>query len=342
MSKKDSDSPIDEEARLQEAVSLVEQEVALFKNWMASELGQRSRAAKPLGSARASAQPYNPDSIRASDGQSIVLLERALSQLKWRSFVGIIAVIIAVVVAAVGITINSQRNAESLIQQIQLNRLEITEPPDGARVSSGQTVRGNTPFPYLNHYLMVTAIRTGNTNLLPTTVNPDGTFSGEVRFADPASDMTTGEDDEYTVRVLATKQQLSPGRLASSPDDASIAKPITVRRSKANKQVMITVPVGGATVGLEERVSGTTPFSDLNHYIIVTPLKVGTPYVQAQPATVSNGTFNGQARLGGTSVGVDDQFSIQIVATKAILAPGPLNKPPEDAVKSNSVNVIRK
>lgn len=344
MSKTDSEVPVDDEARLQAAVGRVEEEVALFKKWLASEPRQPARGPKSFGAAPAAVgQTQRPPSrggvsTSVSDGQSVVLLERVVSQLKWGGIVGIIAVVIS----ALGIVINSSRNTQIVVQQIQLNSLEITEPPNSASVGLGQIVRGNTPYRNLNHYVVVTSARTGSINIQPALVNPDGTFSAEIRFTGPSGNIAAGEDDEFTVRVLATKEQLGAGSLTSFPDDAKISKQITVRRTKPTEQLVIAIPLNGATVGLDERVSGTTPFSDLNHYIIVTPSRVGTPYVQDQAASVSMGAFSGRARFGGVNVGIGEQFAVQIVATKATLAPGPLAKQPADAVLSNSVTVIRK
>jgi hypothetical protein len=342
MSKKDSEVPIDEEARLQTAVGRVEEEVALFKKWQANNSSRSQRTTRTDGGALAVSAGQNPSRTKvvapATDGRSNLLLQRIVSQLKWGGIVGIIAVIIA----ALGVVINSSRNTQIVVQQIQLNNLEITEPPNGASVGLGQIVRGNTPYSGLNHYLLVTLVRTGSVNLQPAHVNPDGTFTGEVRFTDNASNAAAGEDDEFTVRVMATKEQLSSGYQSSFPADAKISRQIIVRRSKPTEQFAITLPTSGATVGLDDRVSGSTPFAGLNHYIIVIPLRVGTAYVQDQPATVSNGRFDGRARFGGVSVGIGEQFAVQILATKSTLPAGPLLKQPEDAVLSNSITVTRK
>ncbi len=250
--------------------------------------------------------------------------------------------IITVIIATLGLVFNSNRNTQTVVQEIKQNNLDITDPPEGASVGLGQRVRGNTPYPYLNHYLVVKLVRTGSTSIQPAIVDPDGTFSGEVRFSDGGGNIAVGEDDEFTVRVLATKEKLDAGSLATFPDDAKLSRQITVRRTRPTEQPAIIVPASGAEVSFDDKVSGTTPFTNLNHYIVVTPLRVGTPYVQDQPASVTNGTFSGRARFGGAAVGVGEKFSVQVLATKTTLAAGPLTKQPADAMVSNSITVTRK
>jgi hypothetical protein len=173
-------------------------------------------------------------------------------------------------------------------------------------------------------------------------VSPDGTFSGEIRFSDGGDKIAVGEDDEFSLRVLATKQKLDAGGLATFPDDAKLSRPITVRRTKPTEQLAITIPASGAEVSFEDKISGTTLFTDLNHYVVVTQVRGGAAYVQDQPASVKNETFSGRARFGGINVGVGEQFTVQVVATKSTLSAGSLPKPPADAVVSNTVTVKRK
>lgn len=335
--------PENDAAALEAAIKRAEAEVARVKEWMASEPRQSGRRPKSTTATVGSTQsPETPSRVRSStfesNGRAINLLELILSQLKWG---GVIA-LITVILTALGIVITNYRNTQTVVQQIQLNDLDITDPPEGASVGLGQRVRGNTPYPYLNHYLVVTLVRTGSTSIQPALVNPDGTFTGEVRFSDGVGNIAVGEDDEFTVRVLATKEKLDAGNLVTFPDDAKLSRQITVRRTRPTEQLAITVPASGAEVGFDDKVSGTTPFTDVNHYIVVTPLRVGTPYVQDQPASVSNGTFSGRARFGGVNVGVGEQFTVQVVATRSTLAAGPLAKQPADAVVSNSITVTRK
>ena len=321
-----------------------EREMALFEKWLASERKSGGRRPKSSPSATVATAPRSeaPGRVGATaagtNGAALNLLERILSQLKW----GGVVAIVAVIVTALGIIVSNYRNTQTIVQQIQQNSLDISDPPEGASVGLGQRVRGSTPYPSLNHYLVVTLVRTGRISIEPALVNPDGTFSGVVRFSDGGGNSVAGEDDEFNLRVLATKQRLDAGNLTIFPDDAKLSKPITVRRTKPTEQITISFPTNGADVSLDEKVNGTTAFNDLNHYIVVTPLRAGTPFVQTQPASVSNGTFIGSARFGSANVGVGEQFTVQVLATKATLTAGALAQKPADAVVSNLITVIRK
>src|SRR5439155_12522243 len=106
-------------------------------------------------------------------------------------------------------------------------------------------IRGNTPYPDLNHYVVVTLVRTGSSSIQPALVNPDRTVSAEVRFSDGSGNVTAGEDNEFTLRVLATKEALSAGSLTTFPTDARLSRQITVRRTQPTEQLTITLPANG-------------------------------------------------------------------------------------------------
>src|SRR5437660_7094343 len=148
-------------------------------------------------------------------------------------------------------------------------------------------MRGNTAYPELHHYVVVTLVRTGSSSIQPALVSPDGTVSAEVRFSDGSGNVTAGEDDEFTLRVLATKEALSTGSLRTFPTDAKLSRQITVRRTQPTEQLTITVPAHGGEVSFDDKVEGKTPFTNLTHYIVITPLRVGTPYIQDRPASVT-------------------------------------------------------
>lgn len=107
-------------------------------------------------------------------------------------------------------------------------------------------------------------------------------------------------------------------------------------------QFTITNPVNEAAVSMTELVRGKTPFSKMNHYIVVTPLKTGGDLVQDRPVKISTaGSWSGRARFAAADVGAGERFIVRVLATKSTLSPGSLTEVPEDAVFSNSIIVTR-
>lgn len=105
----------------------------------------------------------------------------------------------------------------------------------------------------------------------------------------------------------------------------------------------ITTPLDGAIVNRIDLVRGTTPFAQMNHYIVVTPLKTGDDWIQDGPITVyTGGLWTGRAVFGEAAVGAGEEFIVRSLATKLILSPGPLTEVPEDAIFSESITVTRK
>lgn len=265
----------------------------------------------------------------------------------WIAIVSIILVIVGIIIAIIvgrkeiGSLWNKIGSLQSDVKQSQF---VITSPTEGQSVGLGQWVRGKTKFPELNHYIIVTVVRTGTAYVQnkPAFVNPDGTFSGDARFGNQGA----GEDDEFRIRVLAIKATLPAGLLAEVPSDAIFSDFVTVRRVQPPEKIVITSPTAGADVDFDDRILGKTPFPELNHYIVVTPVRVGTAFVQDQPASVNraDGTFSGTARFGGVEVGVGEQFIVRVLATKSTLPASPLTPAnvPGDAVYSNSVSVRRR
>ncbi len=270
--------------------------------------------------------------------------------LVWRALiVAIIALIVAIIGAsAAGVGVwrdikKTQADVKQVGAEVRKGQFVITSPADYSEVGLGQVIRGRTPFPDRNHYIVVTLVRTGTAYVQdePAFVSPDGTFTGEARFGNQA----VGEDDEFRIQVLATKAILGAGILAEIPDDAIFSESLTVRRvAPSGNQIVITSPTDGAEVAFDDKILGTTPFPEMNHYIVVTPVKIGTAFVQDNPASANRvrGTFSGTARFGGAEVGVGEQFIVRVVATRSKLPAGPLTHEPDDAVPSNSVTVRRK
>jgi hypothetical protein len=248
--------------------------------------------------------------------------------------IGTVLIVIPIIYGLIGV-VNSINFLRSDAKQSQF---EITFPANNAEVGLGQQVRGHTSYLDRKHYIVVTTMSNGSQQIQkePAPVSPDGSFSGGARFGTAGN----GQDDEYKIQVFATK---ASGPLSSVPADAIFApEPVTVRRSlPVEPQVVITVPVTGAAVGGDDPVLGETLAPGLNHYIVVTPIRTGSPAVQDQPARVSpDGTFTGRARFGGANVGVGEQFSVYVIATEARLAAGPLPANTQGTL-SNSVTVTR-
>ena len=115
-----------------------------------------------------------------------------------------------------------------------------------------------------------------------------------------------------------------------------------VEKSVKARQFTIKVPSDGGTVGLIESARGETPFPNMNHYIVVTPLKIGVDFIEDGPASVSaSGVWSGSARFGAAAVGAGEQFMVRALATKSMLSPGPLAEVPDDAMFSESITVTR-
>lgn len=331
-----------DDAVLQTAISRAEEEVERVRQLLASPPkteGRRSHVPPVINVGADQAQG------RSTSGQTDRLLGEVLYQdrkngkMTWlRLAIALVAVLIATVV----ILFNNNRNTQTVVQELKQNNLNITDPPEGASVGLGQRVRGSTPYTDLNNYVVLTLIRTGSTIIQPVHVSPDGTVGAEVRFSDDIGNVPAGDTDEFSLRLLATKETLSAGNLTTFPADAKLSRQITVKRSIRTDQPTITVPANGAEVSLEDKVEGKTTFEDFTHYVVVTPLSSGTPYIQAKPASVTNGSFSGTAKFGSASIGVGEKFSIQIVATKSTLPAGALAKQPADAIVSNSITVTRK
>jgi hypothetical protein len=347
MDKKQIPDTRENDAKLEAAIKRAEAEVDRVKAWMAREQKgidsrQSSRATGDVPTrAKEPSRPVRE--AQAARGESLGVLnnifeeQRKSGVMAWRQF-GI--AIIAVIIATLGLIINSNRNTQTVVGKLEQGELAITDPPDNASVGLGQKVRGTTPYVDLNHYLVVTAVRTATSYVQPAFVSADRTLSGDARFGDA----NAGEDDEFTVRVLATKSRLEMGILANVPDDAKVSRPVTVRRTKPTEQIIISTPADGEDVGLDAAITGKTYLKDLNHYVVVKSLKVGTSYVQDRPPSINrnDGTFIGNARFGRAALGIGEQFMVRVLATRSTLPAAPLTNEPPDAVFSNSVTVTRK
>jgi len=115
-----------------------------------------------------------------------------------------------------------------------------------------------------------------------------------------------------------------------------------VERFTAGAQLVITSPGDGGSVGLTEVIQGTTPYPNMRHYIIVTPLEVGGDWVQDGIVTISGaGTWTARAQFGTGDVGVGKRFMIRVMATNSIVDRPKLRGQPPDAVFSQPITVVR-
>lgn len=109
----------------------------------------------------------------------------------------------------------------------------------------------------------------------------------------------------------------------------------------AEAKLKITEPVNGETVPSVVLLRGTTPFLNMNHYVVVTPVEAPTTWVQEPAARVdASGAWTGQAYIG-TETSVGKRFIVRCLATESQLQPGPLEKMPENAVLSEPITVVR-
>lgn len=340
MSKKETVAE-DEAAKLEDAVTRAQREIELFKNWLANGGRHSPSVGKPSRTSTHATPPSTAThsgtvSVGGSNSDySTRLLQRNVSQLKWG---GLIAVVV-ILFAAFALIVSGYRNTQTILQQIALSGLQITEPADGASVSEGQTIRGNTPYPRLNHYFVLTDA-TGHVSIQPARVSSAGSFAGEVTLNAEGADAAK-QPDEILLRVLATQEQLVTGSFVTYPDDAKLSSHVRLL-PKPVDQIVISSPAEGATVGMFEQVIGTSHVGDLKHYILVRPVKSGAAYIQEQPVAGNNGNLTGRAQFGTASVGIGQQFTVEIIATSTTLAPGLLNDKPTDAVTSKPITVRRK
>lgn len=116
---------------------------------------------------------------------------------------------------------------------------------------------------------------------------------------------------------------------------------VRVEKELLANRFSIFDPVDGATVPLERVIRGKTPFTDLNYFILVTPLKTRDDFVQDRVSVSSSGLWTGTAKFGSAGVGSGEEFMIRALGTKRTLAPGKLPAVPEDAMFSESIIVKR-
>ena len=70
-------------------------------------------------------------------------------------------------------------------------------------------------------------------------------------------------------------------------------------------QLAVTYPTNNAVVEIIDLVQGITPYEDMNHYIVITPVDSGVDFIQEGPVNViEGGSWHGIARFGTAGGGV--------------------------------------
>ncbi|HEY2170372.1 MAG TPA: hypothetical protein VGJ30_12150 [Candidatus Angelobacter sp.] len=145
-------------------------------------------------------------------------------------------------VALVGITvaivlglmrINSAQKAlgvqiQSVERKVEAQGFTLTSPVEGSSVNLTDIVRGKTPFPAQNTYLVITPLETGDDYVQdgPIKINSGGLWTAHGRFG-------TGEvgvGQKFLVRALSTRSVLPAGKLTDVPEDAIFSDAVTVVR----------------------------------------------------------------------------------------------------------------
>lgn len=120
---------------------------------------------------------------------------------------------------------------ELVEKRILAGQFTVTTPVNGATVEMIDFIRGNTPLSGMNHYIVVTPLKTGDDWVQEKRATVSGgIWSGRAKFGTAA----VGAGEQFVVRALATKSTLSPGPLTEVevPEDAIFSEPITVTRKK--------------------------------------------------------------------------------------------------------------
>ena len=142
--------------------------------------------------------------------------------------------------------------------------------------------------------------------------------------------------------VLASSSAPSPS--SSAPSGASGGTSAAASQPQIGLKLLIIIiaPKTGSLVDVSDTVEFVSPYDNLNHYVIVTPLSSATRWVVDGPLRAEAGVQQyGNARFGETRAGRGERFSIQILATTSQLTAGPLERLPLDHKFSAAVIVTR-
>jgi hypothetical protein len=104
----------------------------------------------------------------------------------------------------------------------------IVAPQPGKLVGHETPVSGLSPFVLLDHYVVVTAVKTGVRYVVGSPFRTDaaGVFTSAARFG--AGDVGVGET--FSIEVVATNVALSEGVINVLPIGAKISRSVTVTR----------------------------------------------------------------------------------------------------------------
>lgn len=106
----------------------------------------------------------------------------------------------------------------------------ISSPLPGSAVGPTVLVTGISPFVLLDHYVMVTAVKTGVRYIVGDSFRPDstGTFSASARFG--SGDV--GVSEEFSIQVIASNGRVTEGEIMGVPTDAKVSKSVTITRTQ--------------------------------------------------------------------------------------------------------------
>lgn len=145
------------------------------------------------------------------------------------------------------------------------------------------------------------------------------------------------------VGILAATAAFWP-LLKAARDVESTAQDVSsIEKAVLSSKLVISSLSNGDQVTSNEDISGFTPYPRLNHYLVITPLKVGDSYVQGRATVRADGTWTGNANFGSGDVGLNEKFTVRCLATEAEVRTGSLASQPlsPDAVFSSPITVTR-
>lgn len=138
-----------------------------------------------------------------------------------------------------------------------------------------------------------------------------------------------------TCAVISTCAQLRSVQRDVSAVDAHIAT------LGAAPQFVIVSPKDGADVTMNEPVLVATPYRNMMHYVVVTPIVGGGDYIQ-NGGTLNNAPiWSGTAQFGVPNAGSGERFLVRVLVTNIHFDPGPLPAIPKDSVLSAPITVRR-
>jgi hypothetical protein len=163
---------------------------------------------------------------------------------KWGILVQVIGIIVGLPIALgslyvglyipihdVGTIVSSTEQAVKRLTEA--NQFRINYPANGGVVDSTDIVRGITPYPNRNHYIVVTPIKGGGDWVQegPMKISTGNVWIGRAIFGAAA----VGAGEGFVIRAIATNSTLSPGTLIEVPEDAIFSESVVVTRKKTNE-----------------------------------------------------------------------------------------------------------